>query len=244
MTSRSERAPRPGTAPIPLPERPRERLLRRGPEGLADDELVAVLLGTGAPATTARAVAARLLDEAGGVRGLGRVGGGLLAACPGVGAAKAARLLAAIELGRRVIARPLDPGRPLASSRDVAAAFRPRLADAAEERFLVVALDARNRPIREEEVARGSAAACPVSPAAVFRRLIAEAAVAAVFVHNHPSGDPSPSPEDVAFTERLVQAGALLDVAVLDHVIVARGGHFSFLDEGLLAPAAGAPRAA
>lgn len=208
-------------------EGPRERMRVVGTERLSDAELLALLLGTGARAEPVSVLASRILHELGGIAGLRRIG---------VGPTKASRIVAAIELGRRVATRPLPRGERIGSSRDVDAALRPRLADADAERFVAIALDAKNRPVAEVEVARGGLSACPVSPSDVFRSLIKEAAAGVVFVHNHPSGEPSPSAEDVELTERLRAAGELLGVRVLDHVIIGREGYFSFLDAGLLAP--------
>jgi DNA repair protein RadC len=123
----------------------------------------------------------------------------------------------------------------VATSHDVVALVAPRLRDADVEHFVALALDAKNRPLALIDVAKGSITACPVAPADVFRAVLREAAPAVVFAHNHPSGDPQPSPEDVALTDRLVSAGRLLGIHVVDHVIIAREGHFSFLDAGLLA---------
>jgi len=213
--------------------RARERLLFGGAEALDDEALVAVVLGTGARGRPVRTLAAALLAETGGVRGLGRAGIAALRAVPGVGPGQAARLLAAVELGRRATAAPLTPARPLRSSRDIVAAFGPRIADALEERFYALLLDARLRPMRTVEIARGGIAACPVSPADVFRHALGAGAPKVAFVHNHPSGSPEPSREDIAFTERLIAGGRLLGVQVIDHVIVAREGAFSFLDAGV-----------
>jgi DNA repair protein RadC len=177
-----------------------------------------------------------VLHELGGLAALRRAGVGTLEQLNGVGPGKASRILAAIELGRRVVSRPLPRRARIGSSREVYAALRPRLGDADTERFLAIALDAKNRPVAELEIARGGLSACPVSPADVFRALLREAAAGVVFVHNHPSGEPSPSSEDVALTERLRLAGDLLGVRVLDHVIIGREGWFSFLDAGLLGP--------
>jgi DNA repair protein RadC len=215
-------------------EGPRERMRAVGTEGLSDAELVAVLLGTGARSEPVSVLASRLLHDLGGIAALSRIGTGALEQVPGVGPTKASRLVAAIELGRRVVARPLSRGTRIGSSREVDAAVRPRLADAEVEHFIAIALDAKNRPIGELEIARGGLSACPVSPADVFRALLREAAAGVVFVHNHPSGEPSPSADDVALTERLRRAGDLLGVKVLDHVIIGREGYFSFLDAGLL----------
>ncbi len=215
-------------------EGPRERMRAVGTEGLSDAELVAVLLGTGARKEPVGVLASRLLHDLGGINGLLRLGTGALERLPGLGPTKASRLMAAVELGRRVVTRPLARGARIGSSRDVDAAMRPRFADADVEHFVAIPLDAKNRPVGEVEIARGGLSACPVSPADVFRALLREAAAGVVFVHNHPSGEPSPSADDVALTERLRQAGELLGVSVLDHVIIGREGYFSFLDAGLL----------
>lgn len=205
-----------------------------GRAALSDTELLALILGTGNRGEPVLQLAARVLSELGGVHGLGRYGPGALEAIDGLGPTKASRLVAALELGRRALARPLPPRVRIGSSRDVDAAMRPRFADATVEHFLAVALDAKNRPMGEVAIARGGLRACPVAPADVFRALLLAGASGAVLVHNHPSGEPSPSPDDVALTERLAMAGDLLGVRVLDHVIVGREGYFSFLDAGLL----------
>jgi DNA repair protein RadC len=215
-------------------EGPRERLLRVGQEALSDGELVALLLGTGTSDAPVVELATRLLAQEGGLGGLERMGVGRMAQTRGVGRGKACRLVAAFELGRRVAARPLAAGAKLQSSQAVDAALRPRLARSPVEQFLAIPLDAKNRAMGELRLSLGGLTACPVSPADVFRALLREAAAGVVFVHNHPSGEPSPSPEDVAMTERLREAGDLLGVRVVDHVIVAREGYFSFLDAGLL----------
>jgi DNA repair protein RadC len=201
---------------------------------LSADELVGVVLGTGARGASAKQVAATLLATHGGLAGLRHVGLRALAATRGVGLGKAARLAAAIELGRRVLDVPLLRGRAIGSSHDVARAVRPRLTRLDHEEFLAIALDSKNRPIRELALGRGGLTGCPVRPADVFRALLREAASGVVFVHNHPSGEPTPSPEDIALTDRLVRAGELLGIRVVDHVIVGEPAHFSFLDAGLL----------
>jgi DNA repair protein RadC len=214
---------------------PRERLRRVGVEALSDEELLALVLGTGTTADPVSVVAARLLQHAGGVAGLRRLGSGSLSKIPGIGESKAARIVAAIELGRRVGEKAWSGARPrIESSRDVDALMRPRLGSAEVERFVTLALDTKNRVMAEIEVAVGGLSVCPVSPSDVFRALVREAASSAIFVHNHPSGDARPSPDDAALTERLVRCGALLGIRVLDHVIVAREGYFSFLDAGFL----------
>lgn len=217
-----------------MKEGARERMSRLGAEGLSDAELVAILLGTGARGMPVAVLAARVIDEAGGIPGLERMGVGALARVSGIGPSKAARIVAAIELGRRAIERPLPRGARIGSSREVDAALRPRLARAQSEHFIALPLDAKNRAIGEIRIAVGGLTACPVAPSDVFRALVREAAHGVIFVHNHPSGEPTPSAEDVALTERLCRAGELLGVRVLDHVILGHEGYFSFLDAGLL----------
>lgn len=216
------------------PNGPRERLMLRGEGTLSDAELLAILLGTGTPGAPVNVVAQSLIERLGGLPGIRRAGLSAMSACPGVGEAKACRIRAAFELGVRSCERALQPRALIACSNDVVDAFRARLADATREHFFALALDARQRVAAEILVAVGSLTACAVSPSDVFRLLLREPAAAVIFVHNHPSGEPAPSREDVALTERLRQAGALLGIKVLDHVIIAREGHFSFLDAGLL----------
>ncbi|MCA9604445.1 MAG: DNA repair protein RadC [Myxococcales bacterium] len=218
------------------PEGPRERLRALGPSRLSTAELVALLLGTGTTREPVTVLASRILHDAGGLEGLTRLGPGGLEQLGGLGPTKAARLVAAVELGRRVVERPLTRRTRIGSSRDVDAAYRPRLADLDQELFCAVALDAKSRPVREIEIARGGLSACAVAPADVFRALIREAAASVIVVHNHPSGEPTPSAEDVALTERLARAGELLGIRLLDHVVIGREGYFSFLDAGLIAP--------
>ncbi len=211
---------------------PRERLRTLPGEALGDEELLVALLGTGGAGRSVRDLAALVLDHVGGVEALAGMAVEGLLAIPGIGPSKAARLVAAVELGRRALTRPLPRGKRLLASRDVDAALRPRLARASVEHFLAIPLDAKNRPMGEIRIAVGGLSACPVHPADVFRPLLQRAASGVVFVHNHPSGSPDPSPEDRALTARLARAGALLGVRVLDHVIIGHEGYFSFLDAG------------
>ncbi len=215
---------------------PRERLSDVGPRSLSDCELLALLLGTGSRSEPVSVIAARLV-EVHGSRGLAGVDARELARVHGIGPTKAARVVAAVELGRRLAARPLERGKPLRESADVYASFGPRLRDADAEHFLAVPLDARNRPLGEILLAVGGLSMCPVTPGDVFRALLRAVASGVVFVHNHPSGDPTPSPEDIALTRSLSNAGALLGVRVLDHVIVGSEGFFSFMDAGLIGEA-------
>jgi len=213
---------------------PRERLMLRGEHLLSDAELIAVLLGTGCARDPVGVVAQKLIEQSGGLSGLRRAGISAISTCAGIGMIKACRLRAAIELGLRANTRPLHPRAPITCSRDVAEALGPRVRDASREHFFALALDAKNRPVAEILVAVGGLTACAVTPSDVYRLVLREPAAAVIFAHNHPSGETSPSPEDVSVTDRLRQAGAVLGIRVLDHVILGRDGHFSFLDAGLL----------
>jgi DNA repair protein RadC len=222
----------------PDPPGPRERLMLRGEQALSDEELLAVLLGTGSVGEPVAVVAARLLSDLGGPEGLRRAGINTLSQRAGVGPIKACRIRAALELGARAQAQPLAPRAPVRSSKDVHAALGPRLATAEREHFYALALDAKHRPLSEILIAVGGLTACGVAPADLFRAVLREPAAALVLVHNHPSGDPAPSDEDVLLTRKLVAAGRLLGLTVVDHVIIGREGYFSFMDAGLLSAGA------
>ena len=211
---------------------PRERLQALGSESLSDAELVALLLRTGERGRDALAVARRLLEGQGGLRGLAAATARELCGATGVGPAKSASLLAALEMGRRLAARRLRPGDAIHGPADVHRHFHPRLRDAPHERFLVVLLDGRHRVIRDVAVSQGTLTASLVHPREVFRPALRDGAAAVLVVHNHPSGDPAPSPEDREVTTRLVRAGEILGVHVLDHVVVAERGYRSLRDAG------------
>jgi DNA repair protein RadC len=183
----------------------------------------------------ATALAARLLERGdGSLRGLAARPPAELTRTLGIGAAKAARLLAAFEIATRLIQeqRPVQP--LIRDPADVATLLRPRLRDLAVEEFHVLALDSQSRLQRDVLVSRGLLNSALVHPREVFRAAIAEAAAGIIVVHNHPSGDPTPSPEDQAVTRQLVEAGRLLDLPVYDHVIVAGDRFLSFVTAGLL----------
>lgn len=211
---------------------PRERLQLRGASSLSDAELLAVLLGTGTRAEPVEVLATRVLRESGGLAGLAHCQASWLCHRAGVGLGKAARICAAIELGVRVQSRPFRPQQAIRSSSDVAEAVRPRLQGEVREYFLALALNARHRPLALLDVAVGGLAQCGFTPGDAFRGALRHAAQAVVFVHNHPSGDVAPSVEDRQVTEHLCQVGELLGIVVLDHIIVASAGYFSFADAG------------
>lgn len=213
-------------------EQPRERLEALGSQALSDAELVALILRTGTPDADALLLARRLLSRCGGLRGVARSGGGELRGAPGMGPAKTAGLLAALEIGRRLAIHRLSPGQRVRSAEDVHRHFYPRLRDTLHERFIALLLDGRHRFLGDLVISQGTLTASLVHPREVFRPAIREAAAAIVLVHNHPSGDPSPSHEDLEVTRRLARAGEILGVRVIDHVIVAEAGYHSFAEAG------------
>jgi DNA repair protein RadC len=216
-------------------ERPRERLLSLGPTALTVAELVAILLGTGTPQEDALAIAHRVLGMGGGsLRDLAMRPVGLLAGVSGIGLAKAARVSAALELGRRLSVESREAGRQVSSPADVRRWCGPMLRDLAVEEFHVLTLDAQNRITRDLLITRGILNSSLVHPREVFRAAIAEAAASVIVVHNHPSGQPAPSADDRAVTSQLVEAGRILDIPVYDHVIVGGDEYFSFAEAGLL----------
>ncbi|MGE0362140.1 MAG: DNA repair protein RadC [Vicinamibacterales bacterium] len=204
-------------------ERPRERLRRVGASGLGDHELVAVVLGSGIRGRDSLAVARQLLRDAGGLPGLAAWPPPRLMRAVGIGPGRAARLAAAVELGRRAVAGPRRERPRIASPAAAAEHLLPRLGGRREEHFGVLLLDTRHRLIHEVVVSVGSLDASLVHPREVFRAASEHSAAALVLFHNHPSGDPTPSADDLVLTRRLVQAGELMGIGVVDHVVVGDG---------------------
>jgi DNA repair protein RadC len=214
-------------------ERPRERLARSGAGALADVELLALLLGTGhRRAGSAEKLAATLLSRFRDLRGVVCAGAAELADVAGMGSVRAAKLLAAGELARRLASERLEPGVAVTCSDVVFSHFAPLLADEKRETFHALLLDSKNRLVAKTRISEGSLGASLVHPREAFRPAVREAAASVLFLHNHPSGDPTPSVEDRRITARLCRAGELLGIPVLDHVVIGRGAYFSFADEG------------
>jgi DNA repair protein RadC len=215
-------------------DRPRERLAARGADALTDAELLGILLGSGRPGENVVELAARLLAHVGSLRELLDASDDELCALPGIGPARAALLRAAHEVGRRAVGARPRRGRRLGMASEVWTYYRARLSALPVEEFWVLGVDARHRLQLESCVARGSLTGVEVHPREVFRPLIRAAAAAALFCHNHPSGDPTPSRQDIELTARLREVGELCGIAVLDHVIVAAEGFTSLADRGWL----------
>ena len=215
-------------------DRPREKLLRHGAAALGDNELVALVLGSGCAQAGALAVANELLRTRGGLHGLARSSCPDLAHVAGVGIVKAARLVAAQELGRRTLAVAPSARIRLASPRDSAAFLLPVFGSRSVEHFGAVLLDTKHRVIRTAVVAIGTLNSTVVEPRDVFREAMLNAAAAIVVFHNHPSGDPSPSPDDIALTRRLAAVGDLMGITVVDHIVLGDARYCSLKEMGEL----------
>lgn len=210
-----------------------ERLLRLGAPALGDSELLAVLLGGGARGRPARELARELLAASGGLRALLLLDPSELCALPGVGPARAGQVLAALELCRR--AQRATERRPrLRTPSEIHRYLRPMLGLLRREVFHVLAFNARNMLLRDVRIAEGTANNCPVDPREVFGPALAVRATAIVLAHNHPSGDPEPSEDDVDLTLRLAEGGRVLGVRVLDHLVVGDQGFVSLFERGYL----------
>ena len=213
-------------------DRPREKLDRFGSSILGDNELIAVILGHGFRRENALEIANRVLELSGGLHRLTRMTEGQLRRVPGVGPTKSAQILAAVELGRRTLVPPPDE-RPLSGSpHDVASYLLPGHGSGPVERFGAVMLDTKHRVIRATVLTVGTLDASLVHPREVFRAAAECGAAAVVVFHNHPSGDPTPSGDDVALTKRLVNAGELMGIEVLDHLVLADSRYYSFKEAG------------
>lgn len=219
----------------PASDRPRERFRALGPAALRTPELLAILIGTGAGPRSALEVAETLHETFG--RCLRRVVASPLAhleAVPGVGSARAVVIQAALELGRRAALEQRGDPERIGAPRDVYERFELRLRDLRQEEFHVLLLNTQNAVLRDVMVTRGILDASVVHPREVFAPAVVEAAASIVLVHNHPSGDPTPSSADREVTRQMCDAGRILGIPVRDHVIVGNGRYVSFLDAGLL----------
>lgn len=214
-------------------ERPRERLARLGAASLSNAELIAILLRVGVRGENAVAVGQRLLQTFGGLAGLHRATLTEICEQHGLGMAKAAQIKAAIELGNRLRLESPDERPTVHSPADAAALVQYEMSALEQEELRVILLDTRNRVLHIETVYRGSVNSSQVRVGELFKAAVRRNAVAIIVCHNHPSGDPTPSPDDVAVTRAIVQAGKLLDINLLDHLVIGQGRYVSMKDRGL-----------
>jgi len=218
---------------LPQDERPRERLEHYGAQALSNTELLAILLRTGVQGESVLHLASRLLAKYNGLLGLARANFSELCAERGLGPAKATQLMAALELGRRLMIASPDERPVVRSPADAANLLMMEMAPLQQEHLRLLLLDTKNRVLSSPTVYIGSLNMSVLRVGEVFREAIRGNCAAVIVAHNHPSGDPTPSPEDVAVTERIVSAGKLLDVEVLDHLIIGQQRYVSLKERGL-----------
>ncbi len=216
---------------LPQGERPRERLREYGPRFLSNAELIAILLRTGMQGENVLTMANRLLSRFGGLDGLGRSAFSELCAERGLSEAKTCQIMAALELGRRFVSLTPQDRAVIQSPQDVANLVQAEMAALEQEHLRVLLLNTKNQVLKVHEVYIGNVNSSVVRPAEVFRPAVRDNAPSVIVVHNHPSGDPTPSPEDAAITRDLISAGKLLNIELLDHVVIGSGGRYVSLNE-------------
>jgi DNA repair protein RadC len=221
----------------PEDERPRERLLRSGAGDLSTAQLMAIILGTGGKNKSALGLSREILDRFKGLKEIDDASLAEFSDLKGMGSAKIAQIKSALELGRRLMMA--DKGRGMKKprfkdSRQVYEYYMPRFFGLKKERFLCSLLDSKNRVFKETVISEGTLTSSLVHPREVFRYAIKEAAASVIFIHNHPSGDPSPSRDDIAITRRLMETGKIIDIRVIDHIIIGDGRYVSIIDEGFV----------
>ncbi len=218
---------------LPIPERPRERLARCGPEAVSACELLAIVIGSGIEGESAVHLAQRALRAFGSLRELSLASLEMLSRLKGIGPARATQIKASLELGKR-IGQEEDVRIIVSGAADVARIVCPRLNGCAKESFLLLCLDARNVVRKICSLSTGTVESSVVHPRDVFKEAVQALASSIILVHNHPSGFPDPSQEDAALTRRMILAGELIGIPVLDHVIVVQHGYYSFQEHGLM----------
>ncbi len=218
----------------PEMERPREKLLKFGPQSLSDSELLAILIRTGTGKITALDLAKTILKDFGSLDSLACRSVSDLNKYKGFGNTKAVTLIAAFELGKRSAVRNKDKKIKILSPLDVVNKFLPLMRDIKQEIFTVLLLDSSNHLIKEVEITRGILNSSLVHPREVFKPAITEPAAALIIMHNHPSGNPEPSTEDISITRQIVESGKILGIPIHDHIIIAGNSYTSFAEKGLL----------
>ena len=220
---------------LPQGERPRERLKQHGPKHLNNTELIAILLRTGMTGENVISLSSRVLTALGGLAGLGRSSFAELCSQRGLSEAKACQLLAAVELGRRFVSLAPEERVVINSPQDVANLLMAEMAVLDQEHLKALLLNTKNEVLGIREIYVGNVNSSVVRPAEVFRPAVRDNATSVIVVHNHPSGDPTPSPEDVSITRNLIEAGKMMAVDVLDHLVIGSGNRFVSLKEAGLA---------
>jgi DNA repair protein RadC len=218
---------------FPAEERPRERLLNCGAQALSNAELLAILLRTGAPGENVITLSTRLLKEFGGLPGLAKAGLSDLTEVRGISTAKVAQFKAGLELGRRLLLSSPDARPQITCPADAANLLMLEMGSLVQENLRTLLLDTKNRVLKQHTVYVGNVNASIIRVGEVFREAVKENATAIIVAHNHPSGDPSPSPEDITVTRSIVEAGLLLSVEVLDHLIIGHQSFVSLKERGL-----------
>ena len=219
---------------MPEEERPREKLVSKGAEALSNVDLLAILLHTGIKHESVVHLAERLLSETDGLARLSILSPQELSKIKGIGLVKAVTIVAAFELSRRLAQLQGGEKVVIHGPRDAALLLMPRLRYLQKEHFIVLLLSTKNHVLAQPTISIGSLNASIVHPREVFREAINYSAAGVILIHNHPSGDPSPSQEDISLTQKLVEAGKMLDIAVLDHVIIGNGKYVSFKEKGII----------
>ncbi|MBU4482807.1 MAG: DNA repair protein RadC [Actinobacteria bacterium] len=219
-------------------ERPREKLIKKGPEYLSDCELLAIILRTGVGNSkekfSALDLAKKILTEYSSLKNLMDLSLPEFLKINGIGRAKTAQVMAALELGKRAISEKNGNNKSFRCSEEVANYYIPLLKDLKKEQFIVLLLDIKNKIIKEVLISMGSLTSSIVHPREVIKPIIKESAASVIFIHNHPSGDPEPSSDDIEITNRLCKSCSIMGISVLDHIIVAEGGYFSFKQKQLI----------
>ncbi len=219
---------------VPEEERPRERMIRLGAGMLSNAELIAILLRTGTSSESVVELGTRVLSQAGGLRGLVGMTFNELIQFRGIGPAKAVQLLAGIELGRRISQMVPEERTAIRSPADAARLVMEEMRHLTQEHFVCLFLNTKNRVIDKECIFIGSLNTSVVHPREVFREAIRRSAAGVICIHNHPSGDPSPSQEDLNVTARLVEAGRIIGIELVDHLIIGDGCYISLKEKGAI----------
>lgn len=218
----------------PKDERPRERLLAYGPDSMSDAQLMAIILRTGGSGRSAIDMAMELLDRFGTLNDIEHASVSEFCSIKGLGKAKTAQLKAALELGRRLFRERPPKGPVFSNGKDVYSYFYPLFRNKKKEVFFCALLDVKNRLRKDCRVSEGTLTSSIIHPREAFREAIKESAASVIFVHNHPSGDPEPSREDILITEKLESAGEIIGIRLLDHIIIGEGKYTSMLEKGYL----------